>query len=141
MLSSLIKSFQANKCDTFNPASMIPPSQLPRISCAADFANLRRFLVTADYCESSIASRLHSPDSEPLDLITLGSLSLSDGAERDVLDLLIRVFLRGECTSKEQLASLIPSPILESVGNLGLLNTDPADATRIFAGVALYPMG
>jgi len=120
---------------------MIPPSQLPRISCAADFANLRRLLVTADYCESSIASRLHSPDSEPLDLITLGSLSLSEGAERDVLDLLIRVFLRGEYTSKDQLESLIAPPILESIGNLGLLNTDSTDATRIFAGVALYPMG
>jgi len=120
---------------------MNPPTPLPRISGACDFANVRNFLATANFCESRIASRLRLPADEPLDLITLGKYSLPDGAETDVLDLLIRVFLRGEYTSKEQLETLIPGPILESVGSLGLLNTDPEETTRFFASVAMYPVG
>jgi SAM-dependent methyltransferase len=120
---------------------MISPTQLPRIGTKSDFANLRSLLLANDYCESSIASRLDFPSTQALDLITAGKCSLSAGAECDVLNLLIRLFLLGECAAKKELESLIPPPVLESIVNLALLITDPADSARVFASVAMYPLG
>lgn len=116
-------------------------TQLPEIGTAADFANMLNLLEAASYFEPTIKSRLEMPSSDSLDLINLGHSSLKYPPQTDLLNLLIRLFLLGEYASDEEIQLLVSPSIRQSLFGLGVLLHEQSDSGRVFASVAMYPVG
>jgi SAM-dependent methyltransferase len=59
----------------------------------------------------------------------------------DELSLLTRLLLLGESLKREELESVLSSRVVEALTSLGLASLDPADGSRLFCPVVLYPVG
>jgi SAM-dependent methyltransferase len=102
------------------------------------FNELRAFLAESGYCEFSICKRLglHRPS----EYLALRPDSAPSAPIIDRLDLLTRLFLKGEILDDAQLRSWVCQKILDVMNALGLIARYPGSAEGWFGAVALYPV-
>jgi len=104
-----------------------------------DFELLRNYLRAAGFDEKSICG--HLGIKELRDLLMTTRKQGTPTLKEDELGLLTRLFLLGETLNRQELESVLSSPVVEALLNLGLASPDAADASRLFCPVALYPVG
>ena len=103
------------------------------------FEFLRNYLRAAGFSEQSICA--HLGIKELHDLLSNRWKGTYPARELDELNLLTRLLLLGETFKREELESVITSRVVEALTGLGLASIDPADGSRLFCPVVLYPIG
>jgi len=101
------------------------------------FHDLKAFLTEAGYTERSVCERLGLGAQHEL-LARKSPRSLDQ--IRDSLDLLIKLFLLGECVEESVLQEALPSVVLDAIGELELLSSEASRPSLRFALVLLYPI-
>ena len=110
-----------------------------RLEPSPHFAFLRDFLRRSEFYEEPICRRVGMAGLNEFFSNDRARVTLSN--ESDGLGFLIRLFLLGEPLGTGALQPIIPARALEAMKDLGLLVEDPADHARVYANVALYPVG
>ena len=103
------------------------------------FELLRNHLRAAGFNEKSICDRLGI--TELRDLLSSRRKGAPPAREPDELSVLTHLLLLGESYPREELESVLSSPVVEALTGLGLASLDPTDGSRLFCPVALYPVG
>jgi SAM-dependent methyltransferase len=103
----------------------------------ASFADLRSFLYDSGYTQEGVCRR--AGVSSLAQLLTWKPRLEPDGIEQTV-DLLISLFLLGEYASLQAVERLMPPPVFEAMGKLGLIAPAALRAARVQATVSLYPV-
>ena len=128
-----------------------------RLEPSPHFAFFRDFLRRSEFNEPSICRRAGVAGLN--EFLSNDRSAVTPSGELDGLSALVRLFLVGEPLGAEALEPVFPAGALDAMKALGLLIQDPADcaplaplpsrekgkgvgrAARMFASVALYPVG
>jgi methylase of polypeptide subunit release factors len=108
-----------------------------RFGTDVEFAAVRNYLNASGYTLETVAARVH--ETLPYEFTQLRP-GPGDAALQDALDLLIRLFLRGETFAPAQMLRLVPVDVLSAMQGLGLLADYPKSPGRVYAPVALCPV-
>ena len=103
------------------------------------FELLRNYLRAAGFDEKSICDRLEI--TEMCELALPHAKHATPAAGSGQVGLLTRLLLLGESLERVKLESVLSSRVVEALTSLGLASLDPADSSRLFCDVALYPVG
>ena len=103
------------------------------------FELFRNYLRAAGFNEKSICDSLEITDMFELALIRGKRANPAKGSDES--SLLTRLLLLGESLAREELESVLSSPVVEAMTSLGLASFDPADGSRMLCAVALCPVG
>ena len=104
------------------------------------FAALREHFLRTGFTEESLRQRLDVQPGKELDLPVLSSRPPVKPKAGDGLDALIYLFVVGESLPAAEAKSFFPTPVWETFTETHLILTDPANADRCIASVALYPI-
>jgi 16S rRNA G966 N2-methylase RsmD len=115
--------------------------KLLNISTTEQFAAVRRFLEDIEYCESRICQKLGLASAEALGIVALSENMREKVTSAEALNIIIRLFLLGDFVFVEEAQAQFPRCVWVAMIAMGLVEDDPADWTRCFGTVALYPMG
>jgi len=97
---------------------------------------LRAFLETVGFSEEAVSRRTGVRSIYDFTSIREGR---PPSETHDALDVLIRLFLDGEMLDREIVRQCVPADAIHALEVLGLLGGPPADASKQFATVLLYP--
>jgi methylase of polypeptide subunit release factors len=103
------------------------------------FELVRNGLRAAGFNEKSICGRLGI--TELCDLLSTQRKHATPLKDLDGLSLLTRLLVLGESFPREEMESVLASPVLEALERLGLAGPDPAGGSGLFCPVVLYPVG
>lgn len=104
------------------------------------FTVLREHFLRSGFTEEAIRQRLDIQPGKELDLVALSSRPPARPKVGDGLDALIYLFVIGESLPASDAESLFPPPVRDALSRTRLILTDPADANRCIASVAMYPI-
>ncbi len=114
---------------------------LLKIGTAAQFDGLRGFLSDTAYREPRVCEKLRLASAEALDIAAFSDNLKDNVVSPEPLNTLIRLFLLGEFVSLVEAQTQFPGSAWAAMNEMGLIEHDPADRTRCFGSVALYPVG
>jgi SAM-dependent methyltransferase len=103
------------------------------------FALLRNYLRTAGFNEKSICGLLGL--TELHDLLSSRWKGVPPTKESDEVSVLTHLLVLGESYPREELESVLTSPVVEAMTSLGLAGLDSADGSCLSCPIALYPVG
>jgi SAM-dependent methyltransferase len=115
----------------------MPPLQMVT---SEQFAALREHFLKSGFNEAALRQRLEVPQGRELDLAALSARPAQKPKVGDGLDALIYLFVLGESLPAAGTRSFFSLPVWEVLSQTGLVQPDPADASRTLAPVALYPI-
>jgi SAM-dependent methyltransferase len=104
------------------------------------FAVLREYFLRTAFTEESLRQRLGINPEKELDLVALSSRPPAKPKADDGLDALTYLFVLGESLASAEAESFFPSAVWVALTQTNLILSDPADAKRCIASVALYPI-
>jgi SAM-dependent methyltransferase len=104
------------------------------------FAALREHFLRTGFTEQSLRQRLDIQPGKELDLSALSGRPPLKPKVGDGLDAIIYLFVVGESLPAVESESFFPPPVWETLTQSHLIVSDPADASRRLASVALYPI-
>jgi SAM-dependent methyltransferase len=111
-----------------------------KLVSSEQFATLREHFVRAGFSESAIRQRLDIAPGKDLDLAGLSGRPPAKPKAGDGLDALIYLFVVGESLPVADAEVFFSATVWETFRETQLIVTDPADASRRIASVALYPI-
>lgn len=104
------------------------------------FATLREHFLRTGFTEESLRQQLDVQPGKELDLPVLSGRPPVKPKAGDSLDALIYLFVVGEALPTAEAKSFFPASVWATLTETHLVLTDPADADRCIASVALYPI-
>lgn len=104
------------------------------------FAALREHFLRTGFSEESLRQRLDVQPGKELELPVLSSRPPVKPKADDGLDALIYLFVVGESLPSAEAEFFFPAPVWATLTETHLILTDPANADRCIASVALYPI-
>lgn len=104
------------------------------------FSTLREHFLRSGFTEEALRQRLEVQPGKELDLPALSSRPPVKPKAGDGLDALIYLFVVGESLPISEAESFFSPPLWAALTETHLILTDPADASRCIASVALYPI-
>jgi methylase of polypeptide subunit release factors len=109
-----------------------------RYGPAASFARIREYLEGCGYTESAVCQRLGL--TEQHEVLSRRKVEAPRPLS-DALDLLINLFLEGECVEEDAARKFIPDEVWELMTELGLVAKLMAPENLRYSPVVLHPMG
>lgn len=104
------------------------------------FTALREHFLRSGFTEAALRERLDIQPGRELDLAGLSSRPPLKPKAGDGLDALIYLFVLGESLPVSDVKAFFPPLVWDALGSTHLVLSDPSDANRCIASVALYPI-